>query len=720
MAQPGMDAPLLSARWFRVAGLRPLLDTQATVQRMAVRGAVWQVLTRPDGSRSVRLNASAWATVGRCDGQHTLQRLWEITLAELRDDAPTQDELIGLLARLHQSGLLSFDRVPDFDAVPAEPAQDRRTADGPRQSLLAWRFPLGCPDVWLARLAGRLRWLFTPVALLLWLAGMAAVVFVAWPQAEVLSAQLREGLGTPRWLAWAWLVYPVMKVLHEVAHGLVIRHWGAQVPQWGVTLLMGTPVPYVDAGAAVALPSRWQRAAVAAAGIVVELTLVALGLVLALAVQPGALRDLALVVVAIGGLSSLLVNANPLMRFDGYHLLCDLADLPNLAPRSSAHWLHMLRTRLLRIPGESPVVPLPGEAPWLWGYAPAALAMRWSVALGVLLWLESVQPLLAVLAALVLGWTLVGQPLRAFARWLGGGALASAERRRVAWSVAALVLLVGGPLVAVPMPDAAVAQGVLWPPEDALVRNPTAGFVAEVLVTDGQAVPSGQPLLRLESPALQAERERLAGRIEALQAERFQALRLDKAQLAAVDHALQAAQAELDRTDGQLAGLSVRAQVAGRVHLTGMADLPGRWLARGALLGHVETDAPGRVRVVVAQGDAALVTAHRGPVDVWLLGTDTPAQRGALLGTPSGGGAPLPSAALGERHGGSIATDPADPQGLQPAQPVLQADVQLERTLGERIGARAWVRFERPPAPLAWQAVRALQQQWLQHLEPAP
>ena len=252
MAQPGMDdAPLLSARWFRVAGLRPLLDPQATVQRMAVRGAVWQVLTRPDGSRSVRLNASAWVTVGRCDGQHTLQRLWEITLAELRDDAPTQDELIGLLARLHQSGLLSFDRVPDFDAVPAEPAQDRRTADGPRQSLLAWRFPLGCPDVWLARLAGRLRWLFTPVALLLWLAGMAVVGFVAWPQAEVLSAQLREGLGTPRWLAWAWLVYPVMKVLHEVAHGLVIRHWGAQVPQWGVTLLMGTPVPYVDAGAAV-------------------------------------------------------------------------------------------------------------------------------------------------------------------------------------------------------------------------------------------------------------------------------------------------------------------------------------------------------------------------------------------------------------------------------------------------------------------------------------
>ncbi|MEY2874655.1 MAG: hypothetical protein RLZZ373_2026 [Pseudomonadota bacterium] len=714
-----MDAPLLSAQWFRVAGLRPLLDGQATVQRMAVRGAVWQVLTRPDGSRSVRLNAAAWITIGRCDGRHTLHRLWEMTLTELRDDAPTQDELLGLLARLHQTGLMSFDRQPDFGAASPTSAADRADTGTPRQSLLAWRFPLGCPDAWLGRLAGHLRWLFTPAALLLWLLGMAAALLTAWPHAAELSAQLRAGLGTPRWLAWAWLAYPAMKVLHEVAHGLAIRHWGAQVPQWGVTLLMGTPVPYVDAGAAVALPSRWQRAAVAAAGIVVELTLVALGLVIALLVQPGALRDLALVVVAIGGLSSLLVNANPLMRFDGYHLLCDLADLPNLAPRSAAHWLHALRTRVLRMPGESAVVPLPGEAPWLWAYAPAALGMRWSVALGVVLWLESVSPVLGVLAALGFGWTLVGQPLRALGRWLAGWSLAPAERRRAAWSMAAVVLLVGVPLVAVPMPDAALAQGVLWPPEDALVRTQTAGFVEDVLVADGQAVPPGQPLLRLQSPTLRAERERLSGHIEALQAERFQALRLDKAQLVAVDHALQAAEAELAQTEAQLAGLTVRARVGGRVHLTGTSDLPGRWLARGALLGHVETGEPGLVRVVVAQADAALVTAHRGPVDVWLLGSDAPPLRGALVGTPSGGGAPLPSAALGERHGGGIPTDPADPQGLKPAQPVLQADVRLERATGERIGARAWVRFEQGRAPLAWQAARALQQQLLHHLDPA-
>ena len=164
----------------------------------------------------------------------------------------------------------------------------------------------------------------------------------------------------------------------------------------------------------------------------------------------------------------------------------------------------------------------------------------------------------------------------------------------------------------------------------------------------------------------------------------------------------------------------MRAQAGGRVHLTGVDDLPGRWLVRGALLGHVDTGEPGRVRVVVAQADAAVITAHRGPVDVWLIGSTAPPMRVALVGTPSGGGAPLPSAALGERHGGGIATDPADPQGLKPAQPVLQADVRLAQATGERIGARAWVRFEQGRAPLAWQAARALQQQLLHHLSPQP
>lgn len=119
-ALAGAGAPLLSAHWFRVATLRPRLDAQAQVLRRPVRGAVWRIVTSADGTRSVRLDALAWAAVGRCDGRLTLQRLWEAVLAEHGDDVPTQDELITLLARLHAAGLMSFDRAPDFGARPGD------------------------------------------------------------------------------------------------------------------------------------------------------------------------------------------------------------------------------------------------------------------------------------------------------------------------------------------------------------------------------------------------------------------------------------------------------------------------------------------------------------------------------------------------------------------------------------------------------------------------
>lgn len=715
-------SPLLSGQWFRVAALRPRLDPQAEVRRVVSRGEVWQMLMRPDASRSFRLNRAAWALVGRCDGRVPLQRLWDVAVAELRDDAPTQDELLQILARLHAAGLMSFDRQPDFgpagqSAAQAAPRDDNDAA--PRQSLLSWRFALGCPDALLARLVGPLGGLFSPVAGLVWLAGVVAAALAAWPHAGELAAEWRTLLGTPRMLAWAWVVYPLMKALHELAHGLALHQAGARVPQWGISLLMGVPVPYVDASMAATLADRRQRMVVAGAGIMVETGLAALALGVALSVQPGAVRDLALVVVFIGAMSSLLVNANPLMRYDGYHLLCDALDLPNLARRSAGHWLHQLRVRALRLPGEAPVTPAPGEAPWLWLYAPAALLMQWSVALAVLLWLASVSSLLGWAAGVFFGWTLLGQPLVRLVRWLAGAHWAAAERRTVLrrLGLAALVLLV--PTVTVPLADVTVVQGVVWSPEQALVRSGTEGFVESLMVGDGQRVKVGQPLVVLQAPALLAERERLAGRVESLQSERFQALAHDAARAVSVEHELEAVVADLARTEERIDQLTVRAQVAGRVYITAAGDLPGRHVARGELLGHVDTGEPGLVRVVIEQDRAALVTAHRGPVEVRLVGGQGPVLRGELAGQPSGGGAPLPSAALGDRSGGAIVTDPADPKGLKPAQPVLQADVRLAQPTGERIGARVHVRFEHDRLPLAWQAVRALQQQILRHFNPA-
>ena len=107
---------LYSPRWYRVASLRPRLSPNARLRRQRLRGETWYLLADALGGRSVRLNASAYAIAGRCDGRRTVQELWDRSMAGA-GDAITQDEVIDLLARLREAALVQFDRSADFDVL---------------------------------------------------------------------------------------------------------------------------------------------------------------------------------------------------------------------------------------------------------------------------------------------------------------------------------------------------------------------------------------------------------------------------------------------------------------------------------------------------------------------------------------------------------------------------------------------------------------------------
>jgi putative peptide zinc metalloprotease protein len=702
--------------------LRPRLDPQAHVERVLYRRQIWHVLVRADGSRSFRLNAPAYAFVGRCNGQLSVQRLWDLLLTELKDDAPTQDELLQLLARLHAVALVSFDRRPDFGlpsmstaAAGDEKAQSVRSAN----SLLSFRIPIDRPDRWLNRLSSRTSWLFTPTALAVWALVVLFGLLAAVLNAGTLAAHARAWMDTPRMLMLVWLAYPAVKMLHELAHALAVKHWGGKVPEWGITVMMFTPVPYVDASAASAFPKPSQRAVVSAAGIMVELFLAALALAIGLNAQPGSTRDLAFAIFFIGTVSTLLVNGNPLLRFDGYYVLTDALELPNLASRSARHWVERLREWVLRLPLGRSVVPAAGELPWLWAYAPAALLYRVAISVAIVGWLGGLSFLLGAAIALYFGWALIGKPLSTLLRFLQGPALAEADRRR-ALSCAGLT---GAVLIALgaflPLPFFSVVQGVVWLPEQALVRAETDGFVDEIHIADGEPVRAGQILFTLQAPTLLAERARLEARVTALETERYQSLRFDQARAVAIEHELGSASAELARVEERVAQLSVRAHTDGIGVITRAGDLPGRLVKQGALLAHVLTPEPAIVRVAIPQEQAALVQSQSRAVSVRLIERAGEVWRGELLRDVTGAVSRLASAALGDRSGGRIVTDPQDKQGLTPAQGVVQADVRLNADLGERFGGRAWVRFDHGYAPLATQLARRVQQLFLKHFNPS-
>jgi putative peptide zinc metalloprotease protein len=708
---------LTSGSWYRVAPLKPSLVGGLKIVRQRVRNQLWHVLVEPGSGQQLRLNPAAYVFVGQCDGRATVESLWQGMLRQQGDETPSQDDILRLLAQLYRAGMLHFDAAPHLSLLFARRGDHEERRRRAFINPLMLRIPLFDPTRLLQRLApvgaALAAWpVFALWAFAILLAAVAAAV--SFPQ---LKADALRVLATPASYAIAWVAYPIIKALHELAHALAVRIFGGAVHEVGISLLLLTPAPYVDASAANAFDSARQRALVSAAGIMVELALAAGAMFAWTVLTPGVLRDASTVVLLICSISTLLFNGNPLLRLDGYHLVCDLLELPNLAVRSRAWWASTWQ-RWIGVGQPLPAGALAaGEAKWLVVYAPASWAYRLALLFALVLWVGRHSWLLGWLASLVLvGWlvTTVGSGLLRSA----AAAPELAARRRVLTigASAAVVLLAG--LFLVPAPASVVARGVVWPPDQAQLRPEISGFVERQLVADGAAVTAGDVVLNLSDPELVAQHEKTVGERSGLLAQQYQALLQDPARAGDLNQQIERNAAEQEHAEEQLAGLKVRARSAGRAIWPREEDTLGTYAQRGRMVGYVLGSDPAQVRLVLRDEDLLRVRGRVQSVEVRLAQAPWIAHAAVLQNETPAATRQLPSAALGDRHGGPVAVDPADGDGLRTQLPVFLMDVQVPALPAGHVGGRAWVKLALPPEPLGWQALRMARQLLLRQFSP--
>jgi putative peptide zinc metalloprotease protein len=715
-----MQSSLFSPRWYRISGLRPQLRAQVELRRQDQRGTAWFLLIDESCDDVRRLNRAAYEFIGRCDGTQTVQQIWDQLLNERPEETMGQDDVVQLLAALHDRGLIAFDTTPDIEAIfhSRERKRTRKRLQG--VNPLAFRLALGDPSKLLARLAGLGAHVFSARAFWLWSVAMLVGATVATLHASELFAHGARLLASPGTLFLTWAMYPLIKAVHELAHGLAVQRWGGQVRQAGLTLLLLTPVPFVNASAADAFRHRHQRAIVSAAGIMAELAVAALALFLWLIVQPGRVQDLALLAMLIGAVSTVLVNGNPLLRFDGYYLLCDLLDLRNLGIRSATCWSQLLSRRMLGATPPRPLETLPGERPWLLAYAPLATFYRCALALGIGLWIGSHSALFGALVGGFMLVTSVGRPaLAALRAVVAGGAGGSGSRRRPLRRGIAVAVGLIALVAALPLPFSTLAQGVVWLPERAQLRAGTDGIIAAFAVESGQLVTAGTLIATLADERLAVEHAALLADATDLEVSMFQAITSDPDKVPALREKLAYSRAEAARNTERLAQLQVRAQADGMLVIPRQPDQLGSFRKKGELIGHLVTGDPLTVRIALPQEQADLVRSGPRQVGVRLAEEGYRLRSGAITRDMDGAVARLPSAALGDRHGGDIAVDGDDKDGLTTRQPVVLMDVEVASVRSDRVGARALVRFDHGTLPLAQQMLRKLQQLVLQHFNPA-
>ncbi len=719
-------AGIWSEHWHAVRQLRPRLRDGVLPLHRTLRGRAWVLLVDPVTQRFHRLSPQLWRVLQLLDGRRTLDEVWAAACAWPADGcakaapAPlTQSELVQLLSSLHANDLLQSQASPD--ATEVFERHERHAQQRFKQSWLNplnLRLPLLHPDAWFERHAAAAHALVSWPMLVLWLVLVLPAAFLAAQNAAALTDNLSDRVLSAGNLLQLWLVYPIVKAVHETAHGLAVKRFGGTVREMGLLFMVLTPVPYVDASASYAFASKWQRALVAAAGIMAELLLGALAVYVWLLAEPGLVRALAFNVILIAGVSTVLVNGNPLMRYDGYFIACDLLEVPNLGQRASQYLTYLVDRWLFGARDAQPPLQARGERLLLAAYGIVSPIYRLVFTVGLIWFVAAEYRLVGVLMALLAAWGALVMPL--WSAWKHLDQAASLAQRREIAKRRSLVLVVLGLafLAFVPLPFHSVHQAVVWVPDEAIVRAGAAGQVQRALAAPGAAVRAGEPVVQMDNPTLAAEVALAAAGLAQVQAQLRRAEVDAPAKAQALRDEQAARLARLADAESRVAALEVRPSVAGRWVPRAETELAGRYVRRGEVLGYVVSDASAVVRTAVTQEDMDLVRHRLRGVQVRLaqaLAEPVPAQ---LARQVPGAGSELVSAALGTSGGGEIAVDPGKPGGTRTLKRVFDVQVEMARASPTAVfGDRAYVRFELAPAPLAWQWVLRLRQLFLARLD---
>ena len=571
---------------------------------------------------------------------------------------------------------------------------------------LFFRVPLWRPDAWLDRWLPAARLFCTRTFALLTLLALALGLSQVIRQWDGFLASLVDTFSWQGLAAYGVAVV-VVKLLHELGHAFTAKRFGCRIPTMGVAFLVLWPMAYTDTNETWRLTSRWQRLLVAAAGIITELVIAAWA-TLAWALLPdGELRSAAFVLATTSWIATLAINASPFMRFDGYFILSDWLDLPNLHERSFALARWKLRELLFDLGEERPEHFPPRREAWLIAFAWATWIYRLVVFLGIaVLVYHFFIKLVGIFLFLVEIVWFVAMPIRHELqawreRWPH---IRSRQRSRLS------LLLLGGlvALLLVPWPGRLHASGVLRPAEIWPLFAPGPAQVEQLGYGEGALVPAGAELIRLAAPELRLRREGLQARIAAL---RWQAASAgfgddSRAQLQSRQEELATASAELAGLDEDLSRYAPKAPFTG--HLRDLdPDLHrGQWLAAkepiALLVGQgnlVETylDEEQVKRISVGDRGAFITDAGEGPLlRLRVTNVDADATRA------------LPNGMLAVQAGGHILTRQRGEQ-LVPEHGVYRVSLAVESPL-EHLEGQSWrgqvVLHARWEAP-AWRYLRS-------------
>lgn len=691
-AQSG--APDLAARLRTVhVGIRDDLE----VSRHVFRGEPSYVIRDPVTFQSHRLDPADYEILVRLNSTESLGDTFDKLCAAKLIEREHEAEYYQFVFSLHRLGFLN---LPFADDKLLYKRHKLRSAGKQRAlwlSLLFLQIPLVNPDAFLNRTMRYASWAFSRGFFIAWLllnATAGAIALSHWPD---LLQPLDGWLATSN-LVVMWFTLIVLKLFHELGHAYACKHFGGHVPEMGAYLILATPCAYVDASASWGFARKRDRIIVCLAGMYVESIFASLATIVWALTEPGLAHAIAYNVIFLASITTVLFNINPLMRYDGYYVLSDLVEIPNLRQRATDAFRSLLKRRVLGLHAPTDETSLAVRLGLIL-FGTASAIYRVVVVAGIVTVLSFKVGWGGLLGGVAYVGVLLATNLGKMFKYLvRDQETASVRARAIALGVAASIIAPLG-LLAIPVRATIYAPAVVGAESEFVHHAASDAVIRRINRTDG-GVRTGDVLAELENdelPLLTAEAnarvEQARLKIAARSTEDPALAKQEEFRLTALEEQLKLCREREDR-------LTLRATGNGRLVSCPTSRDQGRFVRAGQPLMTIIDGKP-QIRALLSESDVVAADPQVGESLIFRsAGTAEHAIRGVVEAVRPLGDRLVQTPSLTLLGGGDIPVDPATGHATQPYfEVVVTLDDDDAREL--RYGMTGRVRLNAEWEPLA-------------------
>lgn len=551
-----------------------------TAEKHRYQGRVYWVVKEPVGLNYFRFQEEEYAILQMLDGRTSLDDLKAGFEARFPPQKIGVEELQQFIGMLHRSGLIIAN-------VPGQGKQLKLRRDerwrkewlGKLSNILSIRFKGIDPDRLLEWMHPKLKWMYTRTAVFCCAVLALSALSLVLVQFEVFQSKLPTfhqffNLKNAIWLS---IALGVTKVIHEFGHGLTCKHFGGECHEMGVMVLVLTPCLYCNVSDSWMLPNKWHRIAIGAGGMYIEVVIASICTFIWWFTEPGMLNHLCLSTMFVCSVSTLMFNSNPLLRYDGYYILADLVEIPNLRQKATDILNRKLGYWCLGL--EQPDDPfLPERNQMFFAlYSIAAAIYRWVVVFSILWFLYEIwKPYRLEIIGQIIGvaslYSLLIQPLWKLGKFFYvPGRIEKVKKPRM-YATLGVLAAAAAAVMFIPLPHRVYCTLEVQPRDAKSIYVSVPGELDEVFVKPGDRVEPEAKLARLENldvdlalADLMGQRDQNLTQLESLRRQMARDPQGASLQLQPLKESLAAVEKQIQDREIDLKRLTLLSPIAGTV-----------------------------------------------------------------------------------------------------------------------------------------------------------